>query len=975
MAKPKILLVDADVKSRQMLEISLKKGGFTVTSCGEGEKALQLVDTLLPDLIVSDIDLAGSMDGFLFCEVLKENADHRRIPFIFLSKRKSVEDKIRGLELGVDDYLTKPIYLKELLARVRMILEKMRQENFEQSGGDPQFQGDLSQMSVVDLLQTMEMGGKTGVVHLDHDGRTARLFCRQGRIVHAVCDNLVGERAVYRALLWNDGTFRIDFRKSLQTQETIQVSTQGMIMEGMRRLDELERLKEQLPPLSTHLGIDSQTILDEHPDRFPAKIENILAEFNGEKTLEEVVEALPYDDLESLEIISKLYFQGFLIEVDPPGNDEPDAGAATGNVTAGGTPTPSGATRLPGAGSTLDTQMLNLEEASRSIEEIKKRARLAAGATPAPPSAEAPPVPVLTPVPPPAPSRQLDDLGDDTGFELAAPDVEHADDRADDPVDAPAAPLTDGGAAPAVDAPAPTGEDRAKVAADLAAKATPVVREAEAEVRPTARAPRLVDDPAAAAALFGLPAATTAPAPAPAKTPSLPAVAKVNPEPVRADLPPSAAVPSPRPAPKTAEEPDLPLARVIPVRAGEGTAARALDAPPAPAPAAPPPRDPQTPREAQPKAPPASAPTPTPAPAPVPSAAGAGRWIVVVAVLALLAGGAWWRLQSDAAPPAADAFALTGQAEAALAESRISDALRLADEAVRMDARLGRAHAARGRALAELGRIDDAVAAYGEALRITPTLHGVRLNALSLRFARGDAPRDLQTDLQGLLVKLDPSGERVIWLDATFLAVRLAIAAEDWTTARNQLQMARTASPDDVRIPALAAKIPQAPPPPLPAPPAPPVATAPLPQAAPAAKPIAAKPAVARPAAAEKAAPAAGDARRLADEGMALYRRGKLADAEGRLRAAAAAAPDDADILVDLGRVLVELGRDDDALDVFLRAGRLDPRNARIYVNLGSVYMFKGDRDRARKAYEAYLTLVPAGSKDAREIRKVLDNL
>ncbi|RMF17548.1 MAG: DNA-binding response regulator, partial [Candidatus Dadabacteria bacterium] len=149
MARPKVLLVDADIKNRQMLEISLKKGGFTVTATEHGEKALQLLDTYRPDLIISDIDLAGSMDGFLFCQLLKDQSRAEDIPFIFLTSRKAVEDKIKGLELGVDDYLTKPIYLKEVLARARIIIDRKRQENIDSDTGTQsgQFQGDLSQMS------------------------------------------------------------------------------------------------------------------------------------------------------------------------------------------------------------------------------------------------------------------------------------------------------------------------------------------------------------------------------------------------------------------------------------------------------------------------------------------------------------------------------------------------------------------------------------------------------------------------------------------------------------------------------------------------------------------------------------------------------------------------------------------------------------------------------------------------------------
>lgn len=317
MAKPKILLVDSDEKSLSMMTISLKKAGFNVTSGRNGEEGWELVRTTQPDLVISDTKMPR-MDGFAFCRKVKDDPAFKSIPFIFLTREKNVDDKIRGLELGVDDYLTKPIYLKEVLARVRLLLERREKEKVDFVPQDPQFSGSLQDMGVVDLIQTMELGQKTGVVYLSRSGIQSSMAFSKGRILDARVANVKGEQAVYKLLLWNDGSFRIDFKSIDDVEPTIQMSTQGLIMEGMRRIDELVRIKEQLPPLDGYLAIDSQMILEEHPDQFPEKIENILAEFTGQQTIQQVIDKLPHDDLESMEIIAKLYFQGFLMPVNAP---------------------------------------------------------------------------------------------------------------------------------------------------------------------------------------------------------------------------------------------------------------------------------------------------------------------------------------------------------------------------------------------------------------------------------------------------------------------------------------------------------------------------------------------------------------------------------------------------------------------------------------------------------------------------------
>ncbi|MCB0218374.1 MAG: response regulator [Chrysiogenetes bacterium] len=315
MARQHILVVDDDQKSLQVLEISLKKAGFLVTTAQNGLDGLEKAKTSVPELIISDVKMP-KLNGYQFCKRIKEDPKLEKVPFIFLTSQKSVDDKIKGLELGVDDYLTKPIYIKELLTRVRLLLQKREKESLEEVSAQRQFAGSLTDMGVVDLLQTLEIGRKTGVLYLTGPGASSGLiYFSEGQIIDAIQGQIKAERAIYRMLAWNEGAFKIDF-KPLDRQVVVSTSTQGLIMDGMRRLDEWERLAEQLPPLDTVLIIDPQELLVQYPEKFPTKAGQILQLFDGTRTILTVVDSCGLDDLPALNIISKLYFQGLLKELE-----------------------------------------------------------------------------------------------------------------------------------------------------------------------------------------------------------------------------------------------------------------------------------------------------------------------------------------------------------------------------------------------------------------------------------------------------------------------------------------------------------------------------------------------------------------------------------------------------------------------------------------------------------------------------------
>lgn len=314
MAKKKVLLVDADPRSLRVLEVSLRKAGYNVSSAQDGQAALEIVAANAPDLVICDTKLP-KLDGYGVVKRLREDRETASIPVIFLASHRSVEDKIRGLELGVEEYLTKPIFVRELLARVHVVLARRTQESLSeqrmQASIQTRFAGSIQEMTVVDLLQTFEMSRRNGTLTLKSGARLGHVWFKDGRVVDAQVGALRGEEAVYRLLVWNEADFEVDFGDIART-EIVDTSTAVLVMEGMRRADDWGRLVEQLPPLHSVLEIDHGKLVDRLSE-IPDELNGILRLLDGRRPLIDVVDESPFEDLSTLSTLSKLYFEGLLV--------------------------------------------------------------------------------------------------------------------------------------------------------------------------------------------------------------------------------------------------------------------------------------------------------------------------------------------------------------------------------------------------------------------------------------------------------------------------------------------------------------------------------------------------------------------------------------------------------------------------------------------------------------------------------------
>jgi len=126
--KETILIVEDEKDIVKMLDYNLKKEGFKTLSAHDGEDALDLASKDKPDLIILDLMLPG-MDGLEVCKTLKKENRTASIPVIMLTAKSQESDKIVGLELGADDYVTKPFSPRELIARIKAVLRRAKDKD------------------------------------------------------------------------------------------------------------------------------------------------------------------------------------------------------------------------------------------------------------------------------------------------------------------------------------------------------------------------------------------------------------------------------------------------------------------------------------------------------------------------------------------------------------------------------------------------------------------------------------------------------------------------------------------------------------------------------------------------------------------------------------------------------------------------------------------------------------------------------
>src|SRR4051812_924518 len=316
MARETVLVADPDPRGLQMIELALRRAGFTVAAAANGGDATRkLADGAV---LAAVLDAALSEpDAIALCRSVRANAGGAGMPLIVVGADNTPAARARALEAGADDYLAKPVLLKELVQRVQHLLDRRRLSD----PGAPALTGAVRDLGLVDALQTLESSRKSAIVRCERSGELARVWVRDGEVIDAELGPLSGEPAFWRLMTWESGDFRIDFADVGKREPRIRGGTQVALVEALRRVEEIGRIAQTLP-IDTRLTVDVAR-LAERLSTLPDDVNAVLRQFDGVRTLRAALDLSPTDDLAALAIVQRLIEDRILRPISRPASLQP----------------------------------------------------------------------------------------------------------------------------------------------------------------------------------------------------------------------------------------------------------------------------------------------------------------------------------------------------------------------------------------------------------------------------------------------------------------------------------------------------------------------------------------------------------------------------------------------------------------------------------------------------------------------------
>lgn len=235
----KVLVVDDNALILDLLMKGLSPHCDAQAAADGADALLKIVDDP-PDLVLCDYRMPG-LDGRRLYEKLRARQQTKQIPFIFLASRGDIEEKLRPIVEGVEEFVAKPFFLKDLVRRTKKVIDRLHLEKLQNRAVRPGvIQGRLEEMSILDLMQSLEMGQKSCRLTVRHGDETCELFFSSGQCADARLGTVEGEAAVFQVVRWPAGDFEIDFN-SAPARATISRTTTGLLMEALRLMDEGQR--------------------------------------------------------------------------------------------------------------------------------------------------------------------------------------------------------------------------------------------------------------------------------------------------------------------------------------------------------------------------------------------------------------------------------------------------------------------------------------------------------------------------------------------------------------------------------------------------------------------------------------------------------------------------------------------------------------------------------------------------------------
>lgn len=312
-----IIIVDDDPLILKLVSAYLKMHNINVTTATDGEKALKLIKEVKPELIIADVEMPG-MGGHELCREVRAMG-YDNIPFFFCSSASSLNERMAGLEAGADDYLVKPISPPELLLKIKSQITKARKfrsmeqqiQIRERQDTQSVMSGKLGETDVPGLLQVINMLGHSSTyINIDNNGTIGEIYLADGNIVHATLKEFSSQKALFRILGWNTGSFRVE-KKVCEIEPTMCERLEHYLLDSVAQIDEFRHLYSRISGQGKKVLIVAEQT--DGTNEYHSYLIEMIKLFDN---LDQILDESELSDPETLQIIMELIDNNIIVMLD-----------------------------------------------------------------------------------------------------------------------------------------------------------------------------------------------------------------------------------------------------------------------------------------------------------------------------------------------------------------------------------------------------------------------------------------------------------------------------------------------------------------------------------------------------------------------------------------------------------------------------------------------------------------------------------
>ncbi len=300
-----VLVVNADANEQRMLSVSLRHSGFNVVTAYNAQAALDLLFNDLSQVGVILIDLhLPDLSGPQLCKRLRDEPAFDGVPIVAISEARDVDTRVRALQAGFDELLTKPLFIKEVSARIDLLLQQQARARLAEANAE-QLQGRLADINVIDLLQVVDASHRTGRIALVQQNLRGNIYFRPNAIIDADCGRQRGLPAFLSLVTWQSGEYTITYLPEVQRRQRITDPTSSLISAAFERIDRWQALLRVLPPPEQILETDFD-LMAKHLHELTQDERALCRLFDGVRTLQAVFLDSTSDDASTGQAIQHL---------------------------------------------------------------------------------------------------------------------------------------------------------------------------------------------------------------------------------------------------------------------------------------------------------------------------------------------------------------------------------------------------------------------------------------------------------------------------------------------------------------------------------------------------------------------------------------------------------------------------------------------------------------------------------------------